>query len=629
MNLTFSLSFIRILLILIVAFPAYGTPKVAFSDLISGPSVGLNDGKGIGAIVTLWGYNFGSNPGNVIVVDSTGQRRPASHIYYWKEADGKLPGGPSQLYDSHKLFELAFSLPESADGAAQLIVQSTSGELSDPYQFTIRQGSIYHVKPSGNNATGDGSFENPWAFINGWNSSSPAPGNAGLKPGDVVYSHGVKEPSFSGGGTDAGMYLRSLAGTLEKQIAFSSYPDTHAVVESPRWGVHPYLSSGIVVSKFIVKGGSLDDPMDNSATFGALSPSDSTLQVKTSENGRIIGNFMTDSEGKCSNGWHGAISGGGLGVSNVKAFGNYIFDIGCKQTSHFHHTTYMSKRQAEGAAPSEAWEFGWNHLRDNKAKFGIHFYDQSPFDSRNCADVVGTLKVHHNYIVNQRGTGINVRTSDADGAGDCWSANVEVNNNILINTGLGPVSEINNGTSPYGIQLGGDISGGFIATNNLIFKVSDESSREYADAAAITFQPKNKNASSLLARNIIDIPDPGFKITLVSSNDAVTIVDNVFKRTGVDLSKSPDTHFPKTFSIADNYLEDPGLKLEGSYIYYKIFTPKTQIQSSAYQTFPSSPVAIDFFGNGPNESYIGPINISGTLSEALSPPTPPDNILVD
>lgn len=613
-----------------MANAAYGAPpRIAFSDLITGPSEGLNDGKGEGAIVTLWGYGFGSTPGKVYITDSTGQRRAASHVYYWKPADGELPGGPSKLYSSHQLFELAFSLPKSADGISQITVQSNTGEISKPYSFGIRPGNIYHVKPSGNNSSGDGSFENPWGFINGWSSSSPAPGNAGLKAGDIVYSHGVAEPSLGGGGRDAGMFLRSLKGSLEKQIAFSSYPGTHALVESPRWGIHPYLSSGIVVSKFIVKGGLLDDPNDLSPTFGALSTSDSTTQITTSENGRIVGNFLADSEGKCSNGWSGAISGGGLGVSNVKAFGNYILDIGCNQTSHFHHTTYMSKREAEGAPPSKAWEFGWNHLKDNKAKFGIHFYDQSPFDSRNCADVTGTLKIHHNYIVNQRGNGINVNTSDNDGIGDCWSANVEVNNNILINNGLGPVSEINNGTAPYAIHLGGDISGSFLAVNNLIYKVSDKSSREYASAAAITFTPKNKNVTSLLSRNIIVIPDAGFDISLVEANSSVSIIDNLFKRADENLLENLDLYFPNNFSSDLNFFTSPDLVFDISSISYQAPEPNRDIASSSYDELASSPVVMDFYGAGPNADYIGPINTSSNLSREISPPNAPTNTLIE
>jgi hypothetical protein len=606
------------------------SPRTAFSDLISGPSTGLNDGKGEGAIITLWGYDYGETTGAVFITDSTGKKKDAAYIYYWKKADGTLPGGPSNLYKTHKLYEIAFSLPNLSNGPAGIVVESGTGEQSSAYPFTIRDGNIYHVTALGSNSKGDGSFGNPWEYINGWSSSSKAPGNMGLKAGDIVYSHGVHEPSFSGGGQDSGMFLRGLNGSLDKQIAIVSYPNTHALVESERWGVHPYLSSGIVVSKFTVKGGLLKDPNDNSPTFGARGTSDSTLQIKTSENGRIVGNFITDSEGKCSNGWSGAISGGGLGVSNTKVFGNYIFDIGCRQTSHFHHTTYMSKREDDSNAPSEAWEFGWNYLSNNKAKFGIHFYDESPFSIKNCGDVIGTLKVHHNYIENQRGTGINIRTRDYDGIGACWSADVEVNNNIVINSGLGPISESNNGTSPYGIHLGGDISGSILATNNLVWNVSDESSRQYADAAAIVIDKSSQTQSVQISLNIVDIPEDNFKISFIKASDSnIDISNNVFSRSDIDLSKNLQAYFPPFFVKANNFIINPAVKATDKQINYVVPVDDLPSNLLKFEAYKTSPYYMDFYGRSSSDNYIGPINIKSSSSSLISPPVAPELFIVE
>lgn len=55
----------------------------------------------------------------------------------------------------------------------------------------------------------------------------------------------------------------------------------------------------------------------------------------------------------------------------------------------------------------EAWELGWNFLKDNKAKNGLHPYDENLANHVDgCGDVTGTVSIHDNVVVNQRGAGI-------------------------------------------------------------------------------------------------------------------------------------------------------------------------------------------------------------------------------
>ncbi|MCH8499088.1 MAG: hypothetical protein LAT63_11465 [Marinobacter sp.] len=603
-----------LLLLLAVIFfapnvTAQSQPLIAFSDLISGPSEGLNDGKGEGAIVTVWAYHLSGTPGRVLITDSAGVTRQAAHTYYWKRADGQGPSGPADLYSSHQLYEVSFSLPKSANGPAVIHIENDNGIASPPFSFTVRAGNIYHVKASGSNDTGDGTFTNPWRYLNGWHSNSKAPGNGRLQAGDLVYSHGVTEPSYGGGGRDSGLFLRSINGTLSNQVALVAYPNTRPIVRSPRWGIHPYLSSGIVVSKFSVYGGLLDDPRDNSLTFGAGSTSDSTMQIKTSSNGRIIGNYISDIEGKCSNGWHGGIVSGGIDGSNVKVFGNHIDDLGCIQTSHFHHTTYMTKRTANGSEPTLAWEFAYNRLTNNKARYGIHFYDQSPFDSTQCDHVVGTLRVYKNHISNQRGPGINVVTRDHSRNKSCWETDVEIVGNILVNTGLGPVAEINNGTAPYAIKLGGAINGSFFIANNLIEKVSDASSREYAAPAVISITDQIIPKGIVLVNNIISTD---FIMQAVIGNSEITTNNNIW-----NISELPDGHSAYQVIDGDEVLN------------FSIETNLDQIVVPESIALRSAPAVegfnSDFYGRSLYASgIIGPVKGS-----TASPPSPPFDVKIE
>ncbi|WP_154707610.1 hypothetical protein [Marinobacter vinifirmus] len=593
---------------------AQEAPLIAFSDIISGPSTGLGDGLGEGAIVTLWGYRFGDRQGEVFITDSSGSRKPAAHIYYWKKANGKSPSGPSDLYTSHQLYEIAFSIPESQEGSAKIEVISENMK-SPPYPFTIRSGKIYHVKVSGDNESGDGSFSNPWAFVNGWPSNSSAAGNKNLTAGDLVYTHNVREPVYKDSTREVGMYLRALEGTIDSQIAIISYPGLPSEVVSAKWGISPYLSTGIVISKYKVLGGMLDDPLDDSETFGAGNTSDSTIQIRTSSNGRIIGNFISDIPGKCSNGWAGSIYSTRLDGSNVKVYGNFIYDIGCNQTSHFHHTTYMSKRTSSNEPESIAWEFGWNRLENNKSVFGIHFYDQSPFSSINCDPVTGTFNVHNNFIKNQRGSAINIYTSDYDDIGYCWNADSKIYNNIIINSGLGPVAEINNGTQPYAISIGGDIKGHYMIFNNLIFGVSDESSRKYETPAAFRLRNESKDNDVYIENNIVNTDHP---IKMVK-NESVTnpIYNNNIWFTGMEESASTSVYFE---GVDNSLVFDPLIIME-DHLYLDPASPALSTAGGSHKH------QSNFYGEQVQDpGNIGPVGPKNSDENLPSPPSAPEDL---
>lgn len=509
-------------------------PRLAFSDLINGPVQGLGDGLGQGAIVTVWGYQLGDTPGKVMFEDSSGAQKQAAYVYYWKKADGKLPGGPANLHKSHQLYEVAFSLPISALGAGKIVLQHIDGTNSNALPFNAISGRIFHIKANGNNLN-DGSFNSPWRFLNGDDSRIPSAGNSRLLAGDLVYFHGTAERlgDYAGNSTRAAIFLRSINGHADAHVAMVSYPGTQALVESPTWGIHPYLSSGIIVSKFTVKGGMIDDPNDNSPTVPPSSPS--TAQITTSANGRIIANSLTDLAGKCSNGYAGAITGGDTNADNVSILGNEIYDIGCKQTSHFHHTTYMTRRTQTGAKPIKPGEFGWNYLHDNMAKYGVHYYDQSNNNAKACDQMTGTLRIHNNFIVNQRSAAISVRTDSTFKDAPCWQIDTAIYNNIMHNIGLGPVAEVSNGTQPYALTLGGSISGHFKVFSNIIIGVSNEEGRRFGLPSAVSFDSKNGLANLSFINNIVQ---PEFDMNVVSGDDgeikgnliAPTQNDGIFNR---------------------------------------------------------------------------------------------------
>ncbi len=404
---------------------------INFSDLISGPKTGLNDGLGEGVIVTIWGQNLGSQQGTaqVLFKDSNGAEHEAAHIYYWKNADGTLPSGPADLYTSHKMQEIAFSIPsEAVDGAGTIFLRD-QGTTTNALPFTIRSGDIRHVRPSGLDIeSADGSFENPWLTVNHAFSKMS-------NPGGTLYIHNIDSGDST---TLRAIWWKNTAAssTLDAQFAISAYPGTRPTTTG-QMGVDNYRVEGMVTSKIDVYASNYTSVDTNDQPSGnSIDSLNVSKGITTDRWGRIVGNRITDIPGGCVNAQQGAINGNAMYENNVefcKIFGNEIYEYGCKGTSKFHHTTYLSIRDIYSPEDSKLfikpWEFGWNYLHDNHTKNGIHNYDENNIGD-SCGDLDGTVEIHDNVVINQAGSGIAI-------GGTCgWSNHWKVYNNLLMNTGL-------------------------------------------------------------------------------------------------------------------------------------------------------------------------------------------------
>ncbi len=427
------------------------TPVLNFTDIINGPSIGLHDGKGSGAIVTLWGQNLGLKEGasKVMFEDSNGEIKEVAYVYYWKAADGRKPSGPADLYGSHQMIEIAVSIPESPDGLGLLFIEKNNSKIdsevvvSNSLPFTVRQGKIFHVKNSGNNDRGDGSFYKPWETM----SKISQGATKKIAPGDLIYVHdGVQDIDGNNGRNKlTGLYLSGHKATADKQTAFIAYPNARVLAQGENFGIGFYKNEAIVVSKYVVKAGNYLMP-DND---NILPKNTAAIGIQTTANGRIIGNEVTQISGRCVSGMQGAITGNARGhdnVSNQKILGNYIHDWGCNQSSHFGHVTYLSNR-SDGKWDVQAWQFGWNHLLNNKSKYGLHSYDETYRGQ--CGDVEGTIVINDNVINGQKGSGISLGAKNSKGI--CWTVAAKIYNNVLINTGLGPADE--NGVASNAIGI--------------------------------------------------------------------------------------------------------------------------------------------------------------------------------
>lgn len=426
-------------------------PLILFTDIDSGPDTGLGDGTGSGTIVTVWGQNLGEvkNTSTIDFTDSTGTKRECV-VYYWKNADGQLPSGPANLYESHGMQEIACSIPDSAQGLGNIKV-NVDGVDSNSLPFTVRPGNIYFVHASGDNAN-DCSWSNPCATIDGGinPTQSPALGNDNLDAGDIVYSRGVTEFGSSGGGVSVGMFLRNIVGTRENPISIIAYPNTLAAVSSENRGINPFNSEHFNISKYHITVGHVDD----TEAVGVGGGQTSNYHIRTQQ-GRYTGNLLDQFAGKCFTGELGAIVTNGTQADGAFMAGNQLSNLGCDNGSKFAHCFYISNRQENISITAP--QVVYNYLNGCNVKNGIHFYDETTVSLPTCSwNMTGTIKIKNNVIVNQRGAGINVQAADVTGdINECWTANVEIVGNVLVNVGKGKPQEQGD-LNPRAIVVGGN-----------------------------------------------------------------------------------------------------------------------------------------------------------------------------
>ncbi len=443
--------------VLLMPWRAFAGPILNFSDIDSGPKTGNTDSAGgltssqHGAIVTIWGNNLGSSQGvSKVYVGGV----EAAHIYYWKDADGTLPGGPADLKTYHKMQEIAFSVPAGTADGSNSIKVTVGGADSNTLPFSVRSGNIKFIKTGGSNSNA-GTWSSPLGVLGAANGQGALDGSSTtLAAGDIVYSVGV--------GTTHGVSIgrnNKVSGTPTAPISFIAYPNTtvsidytsadggnaQAVVDN--WYPSNRHNDYINLSKLKI-----------SAEQKTGSTSDVTNGIAVFKSNRIVGVEITGPT--VYGGYGGAVTANGSGdwEGGGKYYGIYIHNYGTAYGSptgvgsrtnnyvynwddtswtspsgcgyapcsggaekisvdRFQHLFYISNRTGTRI---DAYEIAWCHLANNPILHGIHLYDMGTGNGWN-----GTLSVHHNVLKNQRGQAIDASFSD--------STPINVYNNLVVN----------------------------------------------------------------------------------------------------------------------------------------------------------------------------------------------------
>jgi len=595
-------------LLVAVSIPASANqPVLAFSDLISGPDTGLGDGKGSGVIVTVWGTGLGS-PGSgsrLLFQDSSGTQH-APHVYYWKNADGRKPSGPANLHESHGMQEIAFSIPDSSTGRGEILVESESAR-SNSLPFTVRSGQIFHIRSNGSDSN-SGDFESPLRTVGRALETAPS--------GSTIYIHDVDTGSFANPGPRA-IYWRNADATssLNNQYAIVSYPGFQPKAIAQR-SVENYRVEGMVVSKLDLYSSNYLSVDSRGQPTGGRIDSGESYGIQSSKNGRAVANRIGEIPGGCSSITSGAIIGNatfGDRVSNFKALGNEIYEYGCNGSSKLHHTTYLSVRSGPKDTQVEPWEWGFNYLHDNKAKFGIHQFDQN----EGCGDLTGPLRIYNNVIVNQGGAGISI------GSQCGWSMDSYIENNVLINVGLaaawdGVDPNTSDGPEGGGISIrDSGLTGTMYIRNNLVFKHTMDGHDNRL--GCLSFQGSNDSVSVVWENNIcvseLGLPFVGAGYSAESKLDNVRGSHNIWHYAGSGSAPQVPTWDQNPI------VKDPSIEVSGSRIF---FGDQTPVVDSGTSTGLDRDLYWVLRDSSPD---IGPIEVSS--GNGVFPPSPPSGVKLE
>ncbi|HMD69522.1 MAG TPA: choice-of-anchor Q domain-containing protein [Chitinivibrionales bacterium] len=392
---------------------SYSAPILCFSDLASGPKTGNSDislgqtAGADGAIVTVWGKNLGSSQeSSKIFVNGVEAR-----VYSWKNATA-----PADLFSRHIMqmieFQVSGSTPDNGTG----ITVTVNGETSNALAFAVRPASMYFVKTTGSDASGDGTWTKPWQTM--------PKAVSGMAAGGIVYvCDGVAATTEDSYG---GAVNLDRHGSDAQPLSIIAYPGAQVFVgdSSLTYGFGHWESGyGYTnhwnVAKFHITSGEISIPVSTGS--------------------RLVGNYITAPTASAA---EGTVEADG---DNVLILGNEITKAGKYGCSKLYHPLYVSSpRSGTGARyPTESnREIAFNYFHDNNAIRAINIYSE-----QDSTAFMTHHRVHDNFIINQVSDGMLIGYYTV---GENWFYN-----NIIVKAGLGPDPDPNESgaSTHYGVQI--------------------------------------------------------------------------------------------------------------------------------------------------------------------------------
>lgn len=463
-------------------------PLVIYTDIVSGPTSGGENDKGI--YLSVFGKNFGDA--------GLGTR---TKVYVGgAEVDNYRYLGPSRgRPDIQQITVQIGTLNNPQPGVPLPIsvavdVQTSNTDLS----FTVNPGRIYFVNLTGSDARGDGTFENPYrtvqtASVNN-NGTADCPASAGnqsimttgvwgfVQPGDFIVMRGGKWADISKDGFFLRVQNKSGSAPIGKvgtgPITIMGYPgesvliDRTATSDNQRGGgissadtARQKLGCGawITIANLKIESGFNDGMITTQR--GVDNPRGSHWRVVNNELTAVSCQQNTKCKGA-------GVAGSGVGGYWVGNFVHDVYDKPDLSTNFENHGFYL-----DGIG---SYEVAYNRIENIYGGNGVQTYSTS-------SAITNNVSIHHNLIRSVGKHGINI----ADGS----EAGIVVFNNLV------------HGADAAGLRVNSvNLTGAKIYNNTFV----DTDRLNLGRARAALMNDWNLVAGSVEIRNNIFVPgSPG------------------------------------------------------------------------------------------------------------------------
>lgn len=341
---------------------ANSQPVIFFSDLISAPATGWSESEpNQGAVVTIWGRNFGAQRGDsYVVVNDVPLTSDNDYKDAWAKTSNPVPF----------LETITFQLnSQMKQGDGQITVY-VDGVKSNSIPFRVNTIGQIHFMHQG--ADGDGSFENPWDDdqLIDWIDDEAS-------PGDVVYVRGGSYTQMTGSGQGiVSTYKKNANGTAQDPVAMVGYPGEEAHIDAATNGL------GYNGIKY---GFNMDNSDWTIAKLRITAPEraidGSAARI------RMVGN---DAVGNLER--YGGAGTLHSGRDGARVLGNAIH--GARSNNKLDHAVYI-----DGCQPNEAAEIAYNYLYDNFIAEGPHLSENHQRDRCDPgSEIMEPNRWHHNVV---------------------------------------------------------------------------------------------------------------------------------------------------------------------------------------------------------------------------------------
>ncbi len=376
---------------------AFANPVIFYTDILSGPNSGTNDGPG-GCYLTISGKGFGSTQGSSTVTIGGGA---VGTYKYWSDTKVSVQLGSS-----------------SATG--NIVMTTSEGSAIGSDQFTVRSGDIYFVSLTGSDGGASAAVND---ISMPYRSPNYVKGLGSFGPGDFIVIRGGNYDLDDG---NNGLYLNSWvrgskSGSSGNPLTVSGYPGETVILQVDS-KVAPFIIPNGGFSHWVFANFNVDVTTCNhgsiiqigASALGARCTNDPDAS-EGAGNIRIVNIDVTGND-------TGLLCGEGGGFNpivvayahDVKLFGVFVHNGGplgepeCRS-----HTFYLSATQRNV-------EIGWSgiyNMPNGRAHLQIH---QDSFGGA-CwgSKIITNIYIHDSIFYNLRGQPVLMDGS----TGDIWFYN--------------------------------------------------------------------------------------------------------------------------------------------------------------------------------------------------------------